>query len=200
MSPVAGFRPYVGSRVRTYEAQRARQPEWTREREILGAAVAQMQAGDSLLDVPVGTGRFLPLYAERGLAVTGVDVSHDMVAEARRKGTGARLLVGDITVDLVKIVGGFVDYAVCLRLANWLLPWECELALGQLLRVTRTAVWFGLWAADRAGLKAASAETQAEADVVRWVERAGWKVAERHIITPGTLRTSAIWELRRADR
>jgi len=198
--PVAGYRPYVGQRVRTYERLRAAQPEWTRERAIIAAALTAMRPGDTVLDVPVGTGRFLPLYAERGLSVTGVDLSPDMLAEARRKPTGARLLVGDVCGDLVKLLGGFVDYAVCLRLLNWLTPFEAERAVGQLLRVTRTAVWVELWSADKAGLKAASAETQAEADVLRWVGEAGWHVAERHLITAGPARTSAIWELRRADR
>jgi SAM-dependent methyltransferase len=197
--PVAGFRPYTGRRAQTYERQRAAQPEWTREREIIVAAVATMPNAATVLDVPVGTGRFLPLYAERDLRVTGVDLSPDMLAEARRKATGARLLCGDVTKDLLQVLGGFVDYAVCVRLLNWLTPAEAELAIGQLLRVTRTAVWVGLWSADTAGQPAASAETQAEDDVTRWLTTSGWYVADRHILAAGA-RTHAVWELRRAAR
>ena len=198
--PVAGYRPYDARRAVSYERQRADQPEWSRERAIIAAAVATMPAGATVLDVPVGTGRFLPLYADRGLRATGVDVSSDMLAEARKKDLPVRLLTGDVTGDLLKLLGGFVDYSVCLRLINWLTPAEAERAIAQLLRVTRTAVWVGLWSADTAGVKAASAETQAEGEVEGWVAAAGWSVAARHVLALGPIRVNAIWELRRAAR
>ena len=198
--PVAGYRPYDAKRAATYERLRVEQQEWVRELQIIGAAVVAMPGGSTVLDIPVGTGRFLPLYADRGLRVVGIDLSADMLREARKKGTDARLLTGNIQHDLVQAVGGFVDFTVCLRLYNWLTPREAEAATTQLLRVTRQAVWIGLWSAATAGQPAASAETQAEDAVTGWIAAAGWTVALRHLITPGPHRKSAIWELHRADR
>ena len=198
--PVAGYRPYDGPRALTYERLRREQREWVRELQIIGDAVVSMPGGSTVLDCPVGTGRFLPLYADRGLQAIGVDVSPDMLRQAQQKGTDARLVLGNITGDLVKTVGGFVDFAVCLRLINWLTEREAEQAFAQLLRVTRKALWVGLWTAATAGQPAASAETQAEDAVTGWVTGAGWTVAHVHVITPGVSRTSAVWEIRRADR
>lgn len=200
MTPVAGYRPYGTARAASYERLRGGQPEWARELAIITAAVDAIPSGSSLLDVPVGTGRFLELYAQHDLRVTGVDVSDAMLAVARRKQTTARLCLGSITDDLRLLVGGFVDYAVCLRLINWLTPSEAEQAFRRLMGVTRESIYVGLWAGQTAGMLAASAETQAEGEVCRWVEADGWRVVTQHVITAGETRTSAIWELRRADR
>jgi len=46
--------------------------------------LANIPKGASVLDIPCGAGRLLPLLKKRGFKVTGADVSANMVEEARR--------------------------------------------------------------------------------------------------------------------
>jgi ubiquinone/menaquinone biosynthesis C-methylase UbiE len=54
--------------------------------ELLGLPV-----GARLLDVPCGQGRHAHLFAESGLNVDGLDFSRELLAVARRRGTGPQL-------------------------------------------------------------------------------------------------------------
>src|SRR5215208_7927036 len=54
--------------------------------ELLG-----LPSGARILDVPCGQGRHAHLLAEAGFDVDGLDYSRDLLALARRRGTGARL-------------------------------------------------------------------------------------------------------------
>lgn len=71
--------------------------------------------GGSLLDVPCGFGRHALALAERGYAVTGVDIAETYIrhlsAEATARGLPVRLLHGDaLRVDL----GGPYDAVICM--------------------------------------------------------------------------------------
>ena len=50
-----------------------------------------LPSGARILDVPCGQGRHAHLFAEAGFAVDGLDYSADLLARARKRGTGARL-------------------------------------------------------------------------------------------------------------
>lgn len=60
---------YSSSEAATYEADREVEPLWHLENEFVRALFARSWA-ESVLNAPVGTGRFLDLYRRR--AVTGV--------------------------------------------------------------------------------------------------------------------------------
>src|SRR3954464_8047684 len=53
--------------------------------------VLELPSGARLLDVPCGQGRHAHLLAEAGFDVDGLDFSADLLAIARKRGTGARL-------------------------------------------------------------------------------------------------------------
>lgn len=83
---------------RTYfDAQYLREydPLFTLERDRREVArlleVLGLPAGSHLLDCPCGQGRHAHLLAEAGLDVDGADFSADLLAQARRRGTGSRL-------------------------------------------------------------------------------------------------------------
>jgi ubiquinone/menaquinone biosynthesis C-methylase UbiE len=95
---------YEGERVAAYDAKRLSQESWHAEQRTLDGFLDQIAfpPGSVVLDVPVGTGRFLDTFAKRGFRVVGIDVSSDMVAESIRKaeelGLGdADIRVGDAT-------------------------------------------------------------------------------------------------------
>lgn len=69
---------------RSYLAQRVHKPIWQAEHNAVASLLDRLPRGQSVLDVPFGTGRFVPLYLARDMAVTGVDISDSMLNEARR--------------------------------------------------------------------------------------------------------------------
>ena len=61
---------YRGRVAREYESKRF-DPKWLAEERVAAEMLQQVPRGSSALDVPVGTGRLIPLLAERGLLITG---------------------------------------------------------------------------------------------------------------------------------
>jgi cyclopropane fatty-acyl-phospholipid synthase-like methyltransferase len=71
-------------------------PEQTaREAEFL-AAKLELHPGMKVLDVPCGNGRLAIALAERGVSMTGVDISEGYIAEARGKAPEAEWLLADM--------------------------------------------------------------------------------------------------------
>lgn len=68
-----------------YEALRKNDRYWTWENEIVDHCLGTFQVGDQIADCPVGTGRFMDIYARHGLRLLGIDISADMLEEARTK-------------------------------------------------------------------------------------------------------------------
>jgi ubiquinone/menaquinone biosynthesis C-methylase UbiE len=122
---------YRGTVAAQYDAKRQRQEKWRCEND----AVADLLEGAAgrVLDIPVGTGRFLSLYRGVGLAVIGMDANRDMLAQARKKDRRSDLRLGDIfAIDLPDKA---VETAVCVRLLNLMGEAEMQMALRELQRV-----------------------------------------------------------------
>jgi ubiquinone/menaquinone biosynthesis C-methylase UbiE len=75
---------YHGETAEIYESKRVKQDWWHDEIKGLSKLLKLIPQGVSVLDVPFGTGRFLPLYYEKQMTVTGLDISHDMLYEAKK--------------------------------------------------------------------------------------------------------------------
>ncbi|MCU1496221.1 MAG: hypothetical protein JWM47_174 [Acidimicrobiales bacterium] len=145
---------YQGDEARGYEERRTRDQKWLNEdaalAELLDLAAA---APSSLLDIPVGTGRFLPHYAQRGHTVVGADISDDMLGVAAEKLAG--LDDHHITLehqDITKLSHGddTFDLAVCVRLLNLVDVGVVEAAVAELARVSRSHLIIGLRTYDLA--------------------------------------------------
>ena len=67
-----------------YDATRSL-PE-TQMKALTEAIRDQVGAGNTLIDIGVGTGRFAKPLQESGLEVVGVDISRGMMAKAKEKG------------------------------------------------------------------------------------------------------------------
>jgi SAM-dependent methyltransferase len=70
--------------------------------------------GKRILEVACGTGNHTKLLAAAGYRVTGVDVSDDMLAIARRKVGGRATFVRGEMRNLGQVVEGTYDAAICL--------------------------------------------------------------------------------------
>ncbi|MFN9773699.1 MAG: class I SAM-dependent methyltransferase [Burkholderiales bacterium] len=76
---------------------------------------------ERVLDLPCGTGKLAPVFADLGSSVTGCDISADMLALAEReyatRGVVSRLRVCDAE-RIVETLGERFHVAVCLRLLH----------------------------------------------------------------------------------
>lgn len=88
----------------------------------------------SLLDCPVGTGRFLGLYRKLGLTnVTGIDSSETMLALARKKRLAVVLEKGDATS--IGVDDQTYDVVVCVRFLDLIEETAMRAAVTELTRV-----------------------------------------------------------------
>lgn len=124
---------YYGSEAETYDAQRKNSQRWLNEM----VAVTDLVTAGPVLDVPLGTGRFIPAYRARGLDFTGLDISSDMLAVTERT-HGYKGLIGSV-LQLPFPDQSFAT-AVCIRLLDWLDPEEMETAIAELRRVATCLV------------------------------------------------------------
>jgi ubiquinone/menaquinone biosynthesis C-methylase UbiE len=112
---------YRGNIAREYESKRC-DPKWLAEQSAAKEMLQRIPRGSNALDVPVGTGRLIPILAKGGLLITGVDASPDMLEEARQCArsidASVRLMRGDIR-ELPFQANSF-DVVTCLRFLNWI--------------------------------------------------------------------------------
>ncbi len=111
---------YTGSVASRYDEKRQRSSRWWNEVKVFGGWL-QETPPSTILDCPFGTGRWIPQYDEIGAKVIGVDISGDMLAEARKKmerPDAYELIEGSIfDTDCSQMA---VDLIACIRLLNWM--------------------------------------------------------------------------------
>lgn len=132
----------VNGRAGRYESRTGRTNLWKRETVMVAAALDDLPRGSTVLDVPVGTGRFLPLYRDRGFVVTGIDSSRDMIAEARRKNIAADLRKG--TIFQIDAKARSFDVVVTIRLMHLIERGDYLLAMAEMKRVSRRRIVFSI--------------------------------------------------------
>ncbi|MBO9517969.1 MAG: methyltransferase domain-containing protein [Porphyrobacter sp.] len=131
---------YTGAAATGYDARRAPSQKWLAEDSIVRELLRVLPVGASVLDVPVGTGRFLELYHERGLKVTGRDISPDMLNSAREKIAALNGLDGSLELADVRNIpdaDGHYDCVLCIRFLNWVDAGGLEEVLRELRRVSK---------------------------------------------------------------
>lgn len=138
---------YRGKMAEQYLQRRVTQEYWMLEQRTMDRLLASLPRCQAVLDVPIGTGRFVPLYLARGLEVFGLDRSPDMLSVARRElkelflrcrmqiGDAQRLPYRDAAFDLV-VSFRFLSHVVSFA--------EAKAALGELRRVARRAAFLQL--------------------------------------------------------
>ncbi len=128
---------YRGEIAADYLAERVGTPAWVGED---AAVAAFLPSEGKVLDVPFGTGRFVPLYQDRGLSISGIDISPDMLAIARQQlgpvYDELDVRLGDATA-LPWPVATF-DAVVCIRFLGAIIPSRLVApCLSEMRRVTK---------------------------------------------------------------
>lgn len=133
---------YYGGRASGYEERRASRPFWAKENATVEAMLSDLPRDSSILDIPVGTGRYAPIYQRLGFSALGLDVSSDMLDVARGNiasiGFDMEIRRGD-ALNIESADQSF-DAAVCTRLVNWFLPSEMIRTVCELMRVSRRVI------------------------------------------------------------
>ena len=128
---------YHGKAAARYEEQRTGKAKWRVEQRHFEAAIKEVRGG-KVLDVPVGTGRFLEWYRHCGLEVVGVDYSNAMLAIARAAHPWAALEQGDVAA--LRFGDGEFDAVVCARLLHLVATHEVAPIMRELFRVAKSHV------------------------------------------------------------
>jgi SAM-dependent methyltransferase len=136
---------YRGSVATSYEARRFG-PKWAAEQEAAEALVRCIPPKSKVLDVPVGTGRLIPILASCGLLITGLDASPDMLTEARKR---ARSVGAQVTLeagDIRKLPFAHHSFKLvsCLRFLNWIDIEGVKSVLQELSRVSSGKLLIGV--------------------------------------------------------
>ena len=133
---------YEGLTVADYDRKRRTHRSWRAEQAALDDFLRKitLPPGSVVLDVPVGTGRFLDSYARYGFRVLGIDISADMVTMSRGRAAAlglqsATFTLGDATQ--LQFPDKSVDLAVCVRFLNHLELDTIRSVIAELTRVSR---------------------------------------------------------------
>lgn len=174
---------YHGRKAETYDAVRTKQQRWTLENEAVERMLTALQPR-SVLDCPVGTGRYLRLYhGLRVQEVIGVDASREMLRLAARKnskltklrGCVCRLEEGDAREH--DCADNRVDVAVCVRFLDLIDEAAMRRVMAELMRVARRAVVLTIRWGENYVPKVNTATHDRNA-FKRLIKRHGWGIEE----------------------
>ena len=166
-APQGGAFKFHGEVAENYDDKREGTEKWQVEQRIIEEMLAELPAGTSVLDCPVGTGRFLRSYVRLGLDFIGMDISGDMLKKSALKllrpeivqewiracdarDTILRLVIKDkgilIPGDIRQtgLPDKHVDVTVACRITRWMIgnhgPEGIVAMLQELQRVTRSKI------------------------------------------------------------
>jgi ubiquinone/menaquinone biosynthesis C-methylase UbiE len=130
---------YIGQRASDYDEKRSGDLKWQKEQEAMSELLKALPAGSTVLDIPVGTGRFISLYQDYGLRPSGMDISKDMLERSREKAASLNVAMSLHVADIRNICAedGSFDAAVCIRFLNWVPTEGFKQAVAELTRVSR---------------------------------------------------------------
>lgn len=131
---------YKGAVADNYVKERKNRRTWIVEDKIVEEYINKLPDIKSVLDVPFGTGRFVPLYLKKELNITGVEISSSMIEEAKKnlqddfpkcnviKGNSIKMPFEDKSFDIL----------ICARFLVAIIPFDDVLrSLQEFGRVTR---------------------------------------------------------------
>jgi ubiquinone/menaquinone biosynthesis C-methylase UbiE len=140
--PAATPDHYHGATARNYLKKRLKQEMWHREQSIVKELLVAIPDGSTVLDVAFGTGRFVDMYLEKEMSVYGIDISNDMLAEAR-EALGAsydRCHIHLGSADSLPYEDGFFDLVMCFRFFGLIPFGMARRVLSEIHRVSKRTV------------------------------------------------------------
>ena len=129
---------FYGDCADQYLDKRLAQDYWHLEQDVVEELLKDFPEGTTVLDVPFGTGRFVPFYANQKMQIFGLDASEDMIKVAERE-LGSGFAACDVKVgDAMALPydDNQFDLGVCFRFLSHIVSYEqaCKV-LAELRRV-----------------------------------------------------------------
>ena len=75
---------YYGDQAAAYEENRVGKKYWDDQQKVAKELLESLPDGLSVLDVPFGTGRFVDAYNRKNMQVSGLEISEEMIASAKK--------------------------------------------------------------------------------------------------------------------
>jgi len=160
-----------------YETKRMKQERWDLENQIVQSMI-ELKKG-TLLDVPVGTGRFLRFCFDKGFKITGIDSSNEMLDLAYDKRIPCALEIGDAAA--LRFNENSFDHTICIRFLDLIDEPAMQKVVKELCRVTKKTIICTIRFGDEYVLKSNTA-THDKQKFVALVKRCGWSLAEEQPI------------------
>lgn len=178
---------YYGESARNYDEKREKQEYWHAEQKIVEELLSKMPRGTSVLDMPFGTGRFAEFCLNRGLAISGLDSSNEMIDQAKaklkkreerveiQKGSALNLPYEDGSFDLVMSIR-FLSHVISLK--------DATVALKELSRVSKKWALLQLRIATKRSrnnpvdYNAIMGDQLTRNEVIKWLGEAGLDVVD----------------------
>lgn len=130
---------YLAQTATDYEKNRVGTRKWNGEDCKVREFLNDLPKTKSILDIPCGTGRFFPFYAEKGYKVLALDISPAMVAQSEAKaGPNIRTDISSI-FDITTC--GISDVVVCIRFLNLIEAEDVKRAFAEMQRVGRRIIF-----------------------------------------------------------
>ncbi len=132
---------YYGRLARKYQKRREKKKWWHQENKVVRDYLKAMPDGITVVDVPFGTGRFVPYYLGKSMQVYGLDSSPEMLRAAgellEKDFEKCETVVGDAAQ--LPYEDNFADLVVCFRFLQSIIPFSTVKAvLKEFHRVTRS--------------------------------------------------------------
>jgi ubiquinone/menaquinone biosynthesis C-methylase UbiE len=113
-----------------------------RDRALVSRALREAAPIDCLLDLPCGTGRFVPVLEELAGRVVSADISLEMMGVATSRFPGARASFVQCSVERLPFPDSSFDLTFTARFLLHLPPDLRQAALSELSRVSKRWVFF----------------------------------------------------------
>ncbi|TGL59769.1 class I SAM-dependent methyltransferase [Leptospira ognonensis] len=136
---------YVDDVAKSYESNRVNDRFWKWEHETLSKILQDGKKINTIVDCPVGTGRFFSIYKTLNAKITGVDISPDMLKESKNKmellgiSDQVKLLSSDL-LDYKKEEYGEADLFISFRLFHLITPTKIEAMVNKIASVSKDFV------------------------------------------------------------
>tara|TARA_B100001123_G_C15159555_1_gene966928 strand:- start:382 stop:1095 length:714 start_codon:yes stop_codon:yes gene_type:complete len=137
---------YSGKTAKEYLSKRINHKMWLSEQNEIEKIVSTIPNGSSVLDVPFGTGRFAKLYLNNGLKVFGIDISKDMLNEAKSllKDDYEKCNIAVGSAENLTFEDSSIDYIICCRLLNLVPANNVHNIINELVRVADKKIIIGI--------------------------------------------------------
>jgi len=177
------YNEYFNDKADNYLKKREQTVGWKQQHITLVELLDKLPRSIKVLDVPVGTGRFIDEYVNRDYQVYGIDISEEMMKQANVEGRGLEnvsLQVGD--ARSVPYEDDYFDLTVSFRFLGYIPPLEdAVLILKEIHRVTNKWAILNLQARTDhlpKGDKPKMGHQQYIVDVMRTLKEIGYIVLE----------------------